>query len=696
MAVQLVDYTSPTMRNGANSPLAPKTSTLLNWIYEAQTASIQWRAESWLDCAMYDGDMWSAEDLKNAEDISIDPITVNRIFPTVELLKGSQMTNQLNIIAKGRSQEDTELGNIITEGIQYVIDQNGGNEIISDAFAKAVVPGIDYIQVGLNHDPRREPIQLKLRDWKTVWTDPFGDPWLDPAVTRYLFFARWMDIETLKAAFPKHLRDIEAQYQEFAGDTGGDTVSFYMDEATEIEMDRRSLSSAAWIKTDRKRCRPVEIWFPVWEPGIFAIFKDGKVVEITDDMPPSEQLAAVENAQRIVRAVVQKMWWAVLFGNVELARSRSCLGHDRFPVVPFIGYLDRFNLPYGVPRQIRGQNIEVNKRRSMALAMLYKRRITAENDVVDTPEQLDELYVEANKLDGFMRVKPGALGRIKAEDHLSKLGAQLDLMQLSEKEIAEISGANFEMMGYGSNARSGTAITARQNQGATITAPLFSHLRRSLKMLGELVVSEMKEFWREEKILRITDNLTGTDKFVALNQVTDDGRIQNNISQGVYDIVISEAPKSDTVREQNMIMLAEWMKKAPPEVLPYIFLLSLEMSGVPNKDKLVARMQPVLGIEPGTERMTAEELRQLAAEKAQAAAEEAAKQAALAEQDAIAKIKSEEADAQETMAEAQKKMAEAEKIKIEAEQLKTELEQMHFQAGFNLGMNAVGRTPDEQ
>jgi hypothetical protein len=638
---------------------------------------------------MYDGDMWSEKDLKAAEEISIDPITVNRIFPTVELLKGSQMTNRLNIIAKGRTQRDTELGNLISEGIQFVIDQNGGQEIISDAFAKSIVPGINYIQVGLNHDPRREPIQLKLRDWKTVWTDPFGDPWLDPTVTRYLFFARWMDLETLKAAFPAMKKEIEEQFNEFAGDTGGDTTSFYMDEATEIEMDRRSMSSAAWIKTDRQRCRPVEIWFPVYEPGIFAIFKDGRVVEITECMEPAEQLFMVENAQRIVRAMVQKMWWSVLFGNVELARCRSQLGHDRFPVSPFIGYLDRFNLPYGVPRQIRGQNIEVNKRRSMALAMLYKRRITAENDVVDTPEELDELFVEANKLDGFMRVKPGALNRIRTEDHLAKLGAQLELMQLSEKEISEISGANNEMMGYGSNARSGTAIEARQSQGATITAPLFSHLRRSLKTLGELVTSEIQEFWTEEKVLRITDDLTGVDKFVVLNQKTPDGRIQNNITEGTYDVIISESPRSDTIREQNVNLLTEWMKKAPPEVLPYLFLLSLEMSGVPNKDKILARMQPVLGIEPGTENMTAEELRQYAVEKAQAASEAAQHQAQLAEQELIIKMESDQASTRDDLASAQKKLEEVKKIQAETAKLLEELKQLQFQTGFAMGQQSV-------
>jgi hypothetical protein len=131
------------------------------------------------------------------------------------------------------------------------------------------------------------------------------------------------------------------------------------------------------------------------------------------------------------------------------------------------------------------------------------------------------------------------------------------------------------------------------------------------------------------------------------------------------------------------------MKRASPEVMPYLFLLSLEMSQVPNKDKLIARMQPVLGIEPGTENMSAEELRQHAVEKAEGAAQEAAKQAQLAEAEFNAKLEGEQADTKETLADAEKKLAEAQKALVEADKIKAELSAMQFQAGLQFGQSAV-------
>lgn len=664
---------------------APDINTLLAWIYEAQTASQEWRAESWRDCEMYDGHQWNAAELAAAKDISVDPITVNKIFPTVELIKGTQSTNRLNIIAKGRTQKDSELGNIMSEGIQYVLDQNGGQGMISNAFANAIVPGIDYLQVGVNHDPRKEQLQIKARDWKTCWVDPFGDPWLDPLLTRYMFFARWMDMDTLAAAFPEKDKEIRAQFSDLSGDNR-DSASFMMDEATDIEMARQGLSSGAWVQTDRKRCRPVEIWFPVWEQATFAVFADGRVLELDDKADSMEQFQMVQEAQSVTRAVVQKMRTATVFGKVELDKRRSELNHDRFPVVPFIGYLDRFNLPFGVPRQIRGQNIEVNKRRSMALAMLYKRRLTVENDIVNTPEEMDSVFKEANKLDGVVRVKSGALGqnKIKAEDHMDKIGAQINLMQMSENEIQQISGANNEMMGYGSNANSGTAITKRQEQGATITAPLFSNQRRSLKMLGELVVAGMQNEWTQEKVLRITDSLSGAEKFVVLNERTAEGTVKNNISQGRYDLVVSEAPQTDTIREQNMQMIIAWIQKSPPEVIPHLMQIAMELSDIPNKDQILARLKPILGIEPGTEEMTAEEIQQHAIEQMQTQAEGQAKQAKQA--DTVVELETEK-----LALENQKLAVEIEADKVEVDKAQAELDAVQRQAGFDMTRAAFSR-----
>jgi len=133
-------------------------------------------------------------------------------------------------------------------------------------------------------------------------------------------------------------------------------------------------------------------------------------------------------------------------------------------------------------------------------------------------------------------------------------------------------------------------------------------------MLGEQVISNIQGAWTKEKVLRITDRLTGAEKFVELNQkvINENGAIEikNNVTQGKYDMIVSEMPKTDTVREQNMNLIIEWVKKSPPEVIPQLMNLAFELSGLPNKEALLAKLKPILGINPEEDQMSAEEIKQ--------------------------------------------------------------------------------------
>jgi len=88
---------------------------------------------------------------------------------------------------------------------------------------------------------------------------------------------------------------------------------------------------------------------------------------------------------------------------------------------------------------------------------------------------------------------------------------------------------------------------------------------------------------------------------------------------------VSEAPATDTVREQHLNMLIEWVKKSPPEIIPYLMNAAMELSNLPNKEQLMARIRPILGIEGGDdhnlppEEVKAQVASQLEAQQAEAA-----------------------------------------------------------------------------
>ena len=134
--------------------------TALGYVEEARAASRDWRAKSWRDHEMYDGDQWTPEDRQRAVDAGIDPLTINRIFPAINLILGSQELNRANIIAKARTAKDGQIAEIMTEALAFVLDQNDGQYRIGQAFKDAVIPGIGWLYCGFNNDPGADQARL--------------------------------------------------------------------------------------------------------------------------------------------------------------------------------------------------------------------------------------------------------------------------------------------------------------------------------------------------------------------------------------------------------------------------------------------------------------------------------------------------------------------------------------------------------
>lgn len=229
--------------------MKPKTGkqdivTLIGWMREAQLASADWRAESWIDCAMRDGDSLTQEQYWKFINAGIDPVLVNRIFPVCNLIKGLNVTNKSNLIAKGRTQNDTETAGMMSEAMQFVIDQNIGDHECNQAFDDQVDAGIGFVGVFDETDPRKENIKIGYKDWKELWWDPFASPYLVADQCRYVFTQPWIDAEDLIAAYPKMASEIRQIYGEMSGTARGSYNYTMYDEASQVE--------------DRKKCMAMD------------------------------------------------------------------------------------------------------------------------------------------------------------------------------------------------------------------------------------------------------------------------------------------------------------------------------------------------------------------------------------------------------------------------------------------------------
>lgn len=101
------------------------------------------------------------------------------------------------------------------------------------------------------------------------------------------------------------------------------------------------------------------MYYPVYVKSWFATFPDGRAEEITDnkgdliDINISGPL--ISQSQSVVEAIVKKMHVCTFLGDLELEHCPTSYPHDEFPYIPFVGYVDRYKQPFGVPGNCAGR-----------------------------------------------------------------------------------------------------------------------------------------------------------------------------------------------------------------------------------------------------------------------------------------------------------------------------------------------------
>jgi hypothetical protein len=336
----------------------------------------------------------------------------------------------------------------------------------------------------------------------------------------------------------------------------------------------------------RKRALVVQMYFKKPEPAIFLKFRDGRVDEISHAalrMNPS--FIARPDILRVIKKPVERIYSVIFSGNTILEpEARISYRHNRYPLVPFICYMDENGCPYGMIRNMKDPQREINKNRSQYTHILSTRRVFFETGAF---KNANEAKKEISRPDAWIELNQGSLQykRFLFQQDTALAAEHFKIMQEAKSELQEVSGAVEEQMGIQTNARSGVAIEARQRQGATVNTEPFDNMRLTKHRLGELMLSMIKQYWTYEKVIRITDDQTGKDKFITLNKGGD-----TSLAQARFDIVVSEHPETETTRMWASTRLMDLATRMSPDIALAVTQTAFEMSDVPNKEKVVAKL----------------------------------------------------------------------------------------------------------
>lgn len=613
------------------------------------------RMQMAMDEDFYDHIQFSEEELEILQARGQDPLVFNMIHTSVNWVLGSQRRSPMDYRILARNEAGVKSAERKTQLLKHVSDGNHFEAEAADAFTQAVKAGIGWLETGESSPDDSSNVMMRAESWRSMLWDSAAIRY-DLEDARYMMRAKWLDVD-VAAGLWKHRAGMIADAASIPGN--GMFISDDLgDEAMDHQENEHYQSYRGGSRSNtaitRDRVRVIECWFKrmvhdaetikggQFHGELFDPWSMGHINEL------NEGRAFLSTRPRMV------MHCAIFTDNGLLDVRRSPYRHNRYPFTPVWGYRRaRDGMPYGLIRGIRDIQRDLNARAAKSLHHLSTTRVFVEEGAVQDPEILRD---EAARPDAMIEYKQGkpkpevVTDRAVAADHLN-------LMSRDAEMIQQVSGVTDENVGRSTNATSGKAVIARQNQGALTTSQFFDNLRRSRILHGEKAVIMVEQYYTEADQFRITDS-RGNPDFVAINN----GDPNNSIAEFKADFTVSEEDWRTTARQaqaEQLLDLAKQLAATSPNMVVGIMDLIVEALDVPHRDELVRRIRTITGQEdPDADpnNPTEDEAARMKAREEQQALEQRGVMAELAKQEADAAER--KAKAQLTAAQAQKIMAE--------------------------------------
>ena len=613
------------------------------------------RMQMAMDEDFYDHIQFSDEEIEILQARGQDPLVFNMIHTATNWVLGSQRRSPMDYRILARNDEGVKSAERKTQLMKHVSDGNHFEAEGSDAFTQAVKAGLGWLECGEGSPDDYSKVMMRSENWRSMLWDSASQRY-DLEDARYLMRVKWLDVD-VAAGLWKHRAGMIAEAASIPGngmfisdDLGDDAMDNQENEHYQSYRGGSRSNSA----TTRDRVRVIECWFKRMVPDAHAI-KGGQFHgELFDPWSVGHVRELNEGRAFLSTRPRMVVHCAIFTDNGLLDVRRSPYRHNKYPFTPVWGYRRaRDGMPYGLIRGIRDIQRDLNARAAKSLHHLSTTRVSVEEGAVN---DIEELRDEAARPDAVIIHKQGKpaptvdTDRAVAADHLNLMSRDIEMIQ-------QVSGVTDENMGRQTNASSGKAIIARQDQGALTTSQFFDNLRRSRILHGEKSVILVEQYYTEEDQFRITDS-RGNPDFVAINN----GDPENAIAEFKADFIVSEEDWRATARQAQaaqLLDLAKQLASTSPEMVVGIMDLIVEALDVPHKDELVRRIRMITGQEdPDADpnNPTPEEAERQAAKAAQGEIQQRQMIAEVAK--AEAEVAQKQADAEKTAAEAQKIVAE--------------------------------------
>lgn len=443
------------------------------------TDTDQARRASERDRDYYDHKQWTDNQISKLKSRNQAPIVVNRIKPKVEGLIGLYNLRQTDPKAYPRTQKHEEAAHVVTDALRFVADNNDFDSLKADIAEDFWIEGTAG---AITDVKQKESGEIEIRVTRIPWDRIYFDTHSREknfSDARFMGQMIWLDVEQVKELFPKTSKRVLDELQAGGQHLQGDGETFE---------DR-----PRWMDRQRNRVRVAMH---------FYINKG-------------------------------KWWYSIFSGDTELVKAQESpfLDDEGEPanIIELVcPNIDRDNRRYGEVRALIDLQDEINHRRSKALHLLSVRQTFGRQGKEKDVEAMKRELAKPNGHIQFTGEKFGQdFGILPTNDMAA---GQFDLYQDAQAQIDSTS-FNAQLAGERQQGDlSGRAIEKLQRAGTLELNRQFALLNAWEKRIYTQIWARIKQFWDEEKWIRVTDDQDNL-RWVGLNsQVTVETLLEETIN----------------------------------------------------------------------------------------------------------------------------------------------------------------------
>ncbi len=559
-------------------PQSTRVEKMKDFWEEAIKGQAEYTQHAIQNYGFYEGGdkQWDSKDIAILDSKRRMHLSLNIIFPIINLLTGYERQNRMDIKCFPRKGGLGIVADLLTELTKHVEDMSNGLYIRSAAFYDGLISSKGFIGLDIKYedDPFNGEIKVDIKGPFDVCEDPNNKKY-DLNNGKYVIESYWADKEQAKLIYPKCKKDIEdLKYDD-------------------LDNRDKELLPGGDKNPDKFKTRLRETWWKSYEKATYLIdtltMDNKRVHKSKEDLLKvileKDRRRAEEEGRSPIFAVrenvIPVLNCTTTMGDIELEHVERPFGEmTKFPIVRFVPYFVKGNF-LGVVDNLIDPQKEKNKRRSQAINILnssansgWKNKREGGAD----PYELEEQSSSPSPVINYDTVAPE-----KIEPTQISVG-HIELEKLAEMDAPKISSVNLNMLAQGAASESGVKDKQRINQGLIGSEIIFDNMKLTHKIYSETIV-DMIRF----------GNTFSTAEIMA---IASEAKIEQNVDQlleairsrkiGKYGIEISDSPSNPTIRFANFEMLLD-MAKIYGEVIPPDIVI--EASDVPKKEEIIERLR---------------------------------------------------------------------------------------------------------